>query len=57
MPFINVKVAGQPLAQSQVQRLQADVTSLMAEILHKVGPLVGVLVEQRCRDGAWAANR
>jgi 4-oxalocrotonate tautomerase len=46
VPFINVKVAGQPLAQGQVRRIQAGVTALMADILHKVGPLVGVLIEE-----------
>lgn len=46
MPFINVKVAGQPLAQGQVRSIQAGVTALMADILHKVGPLVGVLIEE-----------
>lgn len=46
MPFINVKVAGQPLAQGQVRSIQTGVTALMADILHKVGPLVGVLIEE-----------
>jgi 4-oxalocrotonate tautomerase len=46
MPFINVKLAGQKLAQSQVERIQAGITTLMTDILHKVGPLVGVLVEE-----------
>jgi 4-oxalocrotonate tautomerase len=46
MPFINVKVAGQQLAPGQVHRIQAGVTALMGDILHKVGPLVGVLVEE-----------
>ena len=46
MPFINVKVAGEPLSQSQVTEIQKGVTSLMADVLHKVGPLVSVLVEQ-----------
>lgn len=45
MPFITVKVAGPTLAQSQVERIQAGITALMTDILHKVGPLVGVLVE------------
>ncbi|WP_267425165.1 tautomerase family protein [Methylobacterium sp. GC_Met_2] len=55
MPFINIKVAGAPLPQSQVQRLQAGITGLMAEILHKVGPLVGVLVEQGPLSG-WSVG-
>jgi 4-oxalocrotonate tautomerase len=46
MPFINVKVAGQKLAQGQVERIQAGITTLMTDILRKVGPLVGVLVEE-----------
>lgn len=46
MPFINVKVAGQPLAHGQVTALQAGITTLMVDILHKVSPLVGVLVEE-----------
>lgn len=46
MPFINVKVVGKPLEQQQVKAIQQGITSLMADILRKVGPLVGVLVEQ-----------
>ena len=46
MPFINVKVAGEPLEQHQVADIQKGITSLMADVLNKVGPLVGVLVEQ-----------
>ncbi|AJK45935.1 tautomerase family protein [Burkholderia plantarii] len=46
MPFIDVKVAGRPLEPQQVAHLQKGVTALMAEVLGKVGPLVGVLVEQ-----------
>ncbi|MBI0325519.1 tautomerase family protein [Burkholderia plantarii] len=46
MPFIDVKVAGRPLEPQQVAHLQKGVTALMAEVLDKVGPLVGVLVEQ-----------
>ncbi|MFH6782758.1 MULTISPECIES: tautomerase family protein [Methylobacterium] len=53
MPFVNVKVAGQPLAQSQVASIQAGLTALMADILHKVGPLVGVLIEEVPRAG-WS---
>ena len=55
MPFINVKVAGQALAQGQVERLQVGITGFMAEILHKVGPLVGVLVEQVPLSG-WSVG-
>ncbi len=46
MPFINVKVAGEPLSQSQVAEIQEGVTALMADELHKVRLLVSVLVEQ-----------
>ncbi|HEX7688860.1 MAG TPA: tautomerase family protein [Burkholderiaceae bacterium] len=46
MPFIDVKIAGAPLAPEQVARIQHGITTLMAEVLHKVGPLVGVLVHQ-----------
>lgn len=46
MPFITVKVAGQKLAPSQIATLQAGITALMADTLRKVGPLVGVLVEE-----------
>ncbi len=46
MPFINVKVAGAPLDQPQINALQKGITDLMAEVLNKVGPLVGVLVEE-----------
>ncbi len=46
MPFVNVKFAGPKLAQAQVVAIQSGVTALMADILHKVGPLVGVLVEE-----------
>lgn len=45
MPFINVKVAGTPLAPEQITAIQAGITRLMATVLHKVAPLVGVLVE------------
>jgi 4-oxalocrotonate tautomerase len=55
MPFINVKVAGPKLAQSQVERIQAGITTLMTDILHKVGPLVGVLVEEVPRAG-WSVG-
>ena len=46
MPFIHVKVAGEPLKNSQITQIQKGITSLMADVLNKVGPLVGVLVEQ-----------
>ncbi len=46
MPFINVKVVGKPLGQHQLKAIQQGITSLMTDILRKVGPLVGVLVEQ-----------
>jgi 4-oxalocrotonate tautomerase len=46
MPFINVKVAGPQLERSQTVALQKGITALMAEILHKKGPLTAVLVEQ-----------
>lgn len=55
MPFINVKIAGGPLAPEQVARLQRGITTLMAEVLHKVGPLVGVLVEQ-VPAAAWSVG-
>ena len=44
MPFINVKIAGRPLARDQIASIQAGTTRLMVDILHKVGPLVGGLV-------------
>ncbi|MBP2492528.1 4-oxalocrotonate tautomerase [Methylobacterium sp. PvP062] len=46
MPFINVKIAGRPLERDQIASIQAGITRLMVDILHKVGPLVGVLVEE-----------
>jgi 4-oxalocrotonate tautomerase len=46
MPFINVKVAGAQLEKPQTVALQKGITSLMAEVLHKKGPLTAVLVEQ-----------
>ena len=46
MPFINVKVAGKPLEPRQITEIQKGITTLMADVLHKVGHLVGVLVEQ-----------
>ncbi len=55
MPFINVKVSGQTLAQSQIAKVQVGITHLMTDILHKVGPLVGVLVEQ-VPPGAWCVG-
>ncbi|MGU3665425.1 tautomerase family protein [Methylobacterium sp. A49B] len=56
MPFINVKVAGRTLAKSQVERPQAGITSQMSQILHKVGPLAGVLVEEVPLAG-WSVGR
>ena len=53
MPFINVKIVGEPLRPDQVGRIQRDITGLMADVLHKVGPLVGVLVEQ-VAPGSWS---
>jgi 4-oxalocrotonate tautomerase len=35
-----------PLEQHQITAIQKGITSLMADVLRKVGPLVGVLVEQ-----------
>jgi 4-oxalocrotonate tautomerase len=55
MPFINIKVAGEPLAKHQITALQKSITGLMVEILHKVGPLVGVLVEQVQPD-SWSVG-
>ncbi|WCS25554.1 tautomerase family protein [Methylobacterium sp. NMS14P] len=55
MPFINVKVAGQPLAPDQTAAIQAGITRLMADILRKVGPLVGVLVDEVPRAG-WSVG-
>lgn len=46
MPFINVKVAGVSLEREQVSEIQTGITSLMVEVLGKVGRLVGVLVEE-----------
>jgi 4-oxalocrotonate tautomerase len=46
MPFISVKAIGEPLAQHQVKAIQEGITALMVDVLRKVGPLVGVLVEQ-----------
>jgi 4-oxalocrotonate tautomerase len=55
MPFIHVKVAGHKLAQDQVRQIQTGITALMADILHKVGPLVGVLVEEAPLAG-WSVG-
>lgn len=46
MPFIHVRVAGEPLKTDQITELQKGITALMVDVLNKVGPLVGVLVEQ-----------
>ena len=53
MPFINVKVAGPRLEKSQTVALQKGITSLMAEVLRKQGPLTAVLVEQVAATG-WS---
>jgi 4-oxalocrotonate tautomerase len=45
MPFINVRIAG-PLDMAQTDRIQKEITSLMAEVLKKKAPLTAVLVEQ-----------
>jgi len=55
MPFINVKVTGEPLDTHQITAIQKGITGLMVEILHKVGPLVGVLVEQVQVEG-WTVG-
>jgi 4-oxalocrotonate tautomerase len=55
MPFVNVKVAGQRLTQSQIATVQSGITRLMTDILHKVGQLIGVLVEQ-VPPGAWSVG-
>ena len=55
MPFINVKVAGAPLDQDQVSAIQKGITDLMAGVLDKVGPLVGVLVEE-VSLGGWSVG-
>ena len=46
MPFIHVRVAGEPLKTDQITELQKGITALMVDVLNKVGPLVGVMVEQ-----------
>jgi 4-oxalocrotonate tautomerase len=53
MPFVNIKVAGPRLSPPRVAELQEGVTRLMVDILHKVGPLVAVLVEQVDTQG-WS---
>jgi len=55
MPFINVKVAGPQLEKSQTAALQKGITSLMAEVLRKKGPLTAVLVEQMPLAG-WSVG-
>lgn len=45
MPFINVRIAG-PLDMAQTDKIQKEITSLMAEVLKKEAPLTAVLVEQ-----------
>jgi 4-oxalocrotonate tautomerase len=51
MPFVNIKVAGPRLTPEQVQRLQSEVTRLMADVMHKKHELTAVLVEQF--EGSW----
>jgi 4-oxalocrotonate tautomerase len=46
VPFINVKVASESLDQHQIHEIQKGISSLMVSVLHKVGPLISVLVEQ-----------
>jgi 4-oxalocrotonate tautomerase len=53
VPFINVKLASNPLEQHQIYEIQKGITSLMVDILHKDGPLIGVLVEQM-PPAAWS---
>lgn len=55
MPFINVRVAGASLEREQVAEIQKGITSLMVEVLGKVGPLVGVLVEEVTLAG-WSVG-
>jgi 4-oxalocrotonate tautomerase len=46
MPFVHVRSAGQTLNPEQTQRLQREVTGLMAGVLRKKAALTSVLVEQ-----------
>jgi len=54
MPFINVKVGG-ALDEAHVERLQRDVTALMADVLGKVAELTAVHVE-RVGSGSWSVG-
>ena len=45
MPFIHVRHAGAAPDAGAVAILQKGITALMADVLGKTGPLVGVLVE------------
>lgn len=55
MPFINVKIAGEPLQKRQIAEIQKGITTLMVDVLQKVGPLVAVLVEQ-VPPGGWSVG-
>ncbi|MDR3374868.1 MAG: tautomerase family protein [Ancalomicrobiaceae bacterium] len=46
MPFLNIKIAGAPLAPESIRRLQQQATSLMAVVLGKRAELTSVLVEE-----------
>lgn len=55
MPFINVKVAGDPLEGRQIADIQRGITDLMVDVLQKVGPLTAVLVEH-VPLGGWSVG-
>lgn len=57
MPFINVELASQKLAQGRVERIQAAITTLLTDIPHKVGLLVGVPVAEVPLGGGASAPR
>lgn len=67
MPLLQFDYAGAELTPLQAQAIQRDLTALMAEVLHKAGPLTVVAVRQQCaaqwsvgggalQSGTWTAS-
>lgn len=55
MPYINVKVAGRPLAAADREALALGITALMATVLGKRRELTAVLVEEADAAG-WSVG-
>lgn len=55
MPFIHIRLSGEPLPDATMQRLQTETTRLMADILHKKAELTAVFIE-KASPGRWSVG-